>query len=186
MIGSAVTGIDRVYLDTNVLIRAFEADDDVAGRLRELLLHASRRSRSFLATSELALLELLVVPLRSRDHRRIAAYRTWLAAEGPLLIGSVARDVLSAAACLRAEGRLKLADAIHAATALALGCSHFLTADTDFVEEIRLDDGLKTLAFASDEQAGADPFGGRRCLTIAPSDDNLQRLLDAAEMKNDR
>jgi len=42
----------------------------------------------------------------------------------------VSRDVLIAAARLRAETGLKLPDAIHAATAQFTGCDQFLTNDT--------------------------------------------------------
>ena len=42
----------------------------------------------------------------------------------------VNRDVLVAAARLRAETSIKLPDAIHAATAQITGCSYFLTNDT--------------------------------------------------------
>ena len=42
----------------------------------------------------------------------------------------VSRDVLVAAARLRAETNMKLPDAIHAATAQLTGCTQFLTNDT--------------------------------------------------------
>jgi predicted nucleic acid-binding protein len=46
-----------------------------------------------------------------------------------LTVGPVTREILIEAARLRGLSRIKLPDAIHAATALQKGCSSFLTND---------------------------------------------------------
>ena len=83
-------------------------------------------------TSELTLLETLIVPLRNRDTV-LAARRENLWHQVNTRMVAITPDVLREAARLRATiPGLKTPDAIHAATALCYGCVLFVTNDFGF------------------------------------------------------
>jgi predicted nucleic acid-binding protein len=128
----------RVYVDTNIFIRAFEGaeDDAIAQELVGLFsLSGSNRLQAFV-TSQMTLAEMLVHPIRANDLTRQLQYKALLSASSNWLrINPVSRTVLIDAAALRASRKLKLPDAIHLATAEHADCSHFLTEDTDFGEK---------------------------------------------------
>jgi predicted nucleic acid-binding protein len=100
-----------------------------------LLLHplwaASRAGSIEIVSSELALRETLVGPLKNTDTFLATTYEQLLTSTDMKLI-PISTTILKAAAGLRAEWNLKTPDALHAATALAARCSLFLTNDTDF------------------------------------------------------
>jgi len=121
--------VNRLYVDTNVFIYTFESEDARAERLRILL--STLRPQPFLATSELTLSETLAGAYRKSDDSLIEIYSHWTTTNSYIEVSPVTRDVLWAAAILRSQvAALKLPDAIHLATAFALGCSHFLTGDS--------------------------------------------------------
>jgi predicted nucleic acid-binding protein len=127
---------DRIYLDTNVFIEAFEG----RGRLRELLNQLLPiepvRTPQRLVTSELTLSELLVKPLEMQRDDLINVYDNWLITNSYLEVAPVARDVLFRAALLRAKNKsIKLPDAIHLTTAQEFDCRYFLTND-DRIKEV--------------------------------------------------
>ncbi len=121
-----------IYLDSNVLIYAVE---DVSGNGRQLRPLFDRIDQGELrgVTSELALAEVLVRPLREGNGATRREYEALLHPAGPLTVEPVSRRILSKAAELRAaHASLKLPDAIHAATSFLTGCSTFLTNDARF------------------------------------------------------
>ena len=83
-------------------------------------------------TSELTLIEVLVKPFRDGNSELQTVYRQAIQSSGELSVVPISRDVLVEAAQLRANLNLKLADAIHAATALLTECSTFMTNDQRF------------------------------------------------------
>lgn len=76
------------------------------------------------------LLETLVGPLKHGDADLVTAYEELLTASEMRLI-PITVGILRAAAQLRATINLKTPDAIHAATALEVGCAQFITNDAD-------------------------------------------------------
>lgn len=121
----------RIYLDTNIFIAAFERRDGLSDRLGSVFAAGARRGGETFLTSELTISELLVVPLREGKIALAGYYTDVLSQNEWLQVSPVARSVLLSAAELRANRRgLRLPDAIHLATALAAGCSHFLTDDS--------------------------------------------------------
>ena len=128
---SAIVG-PLVYLDSNALIYAVENVPIFGDRLRAVFQRIDRGEWQGV-TSELALAEVLVKPLRDRSEAIRLQYVQLLDPTGGLTVPPASRAVLTRAAELRAaHGPLKLPDAIHAATALLHGCTTFLTNDARF------------------------------------------------------
>lgn len=113
-----------IYVDTCILIYALENDGPLGERARDALLSAPSK----LVVSALVVHELLVVPLRRGDHVLIDRIE---AAISSLSLVDIAFDDYLGASALRAQHPgLKLADALHLATARAAGCSELWTNDS--------------------------------------------------------
>jgi predicted nucleic acid-binding protein len=121
----------RVYLDTNIFIYALEGYPIFRTALTELFDTLDRHELSAV-TSELTLAEVLVKPFLDQHVERQEAYLRALQPSPSLQIAPISRDILVAAARLRAETGMKLPDAIHAATARLNDCTDFLTNDARF------------------------------------------------------
>ena len=120
---------DRVYLDTNIFIYALEGYSAFRPVLTTLFEALDQKALTAV-TSELTLAEALVKPLLDQHAEREAAYLQLLQSTASLMVVPVSREVLIAAAHLRAESNLKLPDAIHVATAQLTACTYFLTNDS--------------------------------------------------------
>lgn len=128
----------RIYVDSNVFIRAFEGapEDAVARNLVNLFGLSGDRMQQAFVTSQITLAEMLVHPIRTNHLTRQLQYKALLSASNNWLkVRPVSRVVLVDAASLRVSQKLKLPDAIHLATAQHAECSHFLTDDKDFGEK---------------------------------------------------
>jgi predicted nucleic acid-binding protein len=119
-----------VYVDTQILIYSVEKHPNYWSLLRPMWLK-SATSDIQIISSELALLETLVAPLRNADSVLVTAYETLLLSTEMQLM-PITRGILRQAAQLRAQTNLRTPDAIHAATAIAHGCSIFITNDYGF------------------------------------------------------
>lgn len=117
------------YLDANVFIAALEhvgAHSDHAW----WVLSAIEDGEVEGVTSEITLAEILVKPMERRDEGVITAYQSMISSVPGFVVPSVDRAILIDAARLRTTQRaLKLPDAVHVATALAFGCTHFISDD---------------------------------------------------------
>ena len=69
--------------------------------------------------------------MRDGDQSLIDDYEKLLTTTS-VRMQSITADILRDAARLRATASLKTPDAIHAATALSVGCVQFITNDTDY------------------------------------------------------
>lgn len=119
----------QYYVDTNVLVAMLERDDERAHELLDLFDSAPADTETFI-TSELTLAELLVLPYRESDASLVSSYMRWFSPGSLLGARSVNRQILVAAAALRAaNAALRLPDAIHLATAFSNRCAGFLTLD---------------------------------------------------------
>jgi predicted nucleic acid-binding protein len=145
--GPPVTAaLPRVYLDANVFITAFEqtgARSDHAW----WILEAVEEGEIAGATSEISLAEVLVKPMERGATDLASAYDKMIATGPNFEVLPVRRDILTTAAGIRA-GRpsVRLPDALHIASAMALGCTFFVTED----RRLRVPEGMKLL--------GVDPF----------------------------
>jgi predicted nucleic acid-binding protein len=125
-----ITG--TLYLDSNIIIYIVEREPRSYPILSAILARANTGQIKLLS-SELAILECLVVPLRNQDDELIRDYSNILLSSDIKLI-PVSVDVLLEAARLRAlNPRLRIPDAIHWATAILGQANYLLTNDADFL-----------------------------------------------------
>jgi len=127
----------RIYLDANVFIYAAEGSPDVA-RYLEQLFEICRKRPGIAVTSELTLAEIL--PKADVSLRRY--YLHLIIWSGILDLRAVSRDILiETASYRRVSGATKLADAIHAVTAINSGCCVMLSGDL----RIKMPEGIAVI-----------------------------------------
>ncbi len=119
-----------IYIDTPVVIYSVEWNPEYYSLLQPLWLKFQTGEIQIIS-SELILMEALVLPLRNNDTFLLNAYEELLLSENMQLV-SISQPVLRQAANLRATTNLKTPDAIHAATALSVNCNQFITNDKGF------------------------------------------------------
>lgn len=119
-----------IYIDTPVVIYSMEWNPDYYSLLQPLWLKFQTGEIQIIS-SELILMEALVLPLRNNDTFLINAYEELLLSENMQLV-PISQSILRQAANLRATTNLKTPDAIHAATALSVNCNQFITNDKGF------------------------------------------------------
>lgn len=129
-----------IYLDSNIWIYALEPISEYSQPLTALF-EATDAGSLTLVTSELSLAEILVRPIQKANVLEQEAYIEAITSTDSLIVMPVDRSILIGAAEIRANTKLKLPDAIHAATAMASSCTTFLTNDKQF----RTVKGLHTL-----------------------------------------
>ncbi|WGV24979.1 type II toxin-antitoxin system VapC family toxin [Halotia branconii] len=118
----------RIYVDTVTVIYAVE-QTPTYGVLLNPLWHSLQARTLEVFSSELTLMETLVVPLRNSDTFLVDAYERLLRSPQMQLI-PISQTILREAARLRASTpSLRTPDAIHIATATTSGCTQFLTND---------------------------------------------------------
>ena len=120
----------RVYVDTSVLIYTLEVNTDYFSLLQPLWT-MFQTGEIELVSSELILMEVLVLPLRDNNELLVLDYEQLLLNSAMQLI-PIDQPILRQAANLRAKNSLKTPDAIHAATAMAARCDLFITNDRGF------------------------------------------------------
>jgi predicted nucleic acid-binding protein len=119
-----------VYLDANPIIYTVEKHP-VYGPLLQPLWQAAQAKTIEVVSSELALMETLVGPLKSGNVTLQRDYEQALLGTDMRLL-PITQAILRDAAGLRATTRLKTPDALHAATARQAGCVLFVTNDAAF------------------------------------------------------
>jgi predicted nucleic acid-binding protein len=119
-----------VYLDANPIIYSVEKHA-VYWPLLQPLWQAAQGRTIEIVSSDLALLETLVGPMKSGDTALASTYEQ-LFQQAQTRLLPITQAILREAAGLRATTRLKTPDALHAATARQAGCVLFVTNDVAF------------------------------------------------------
>lgn len=119
-----------VYVDTSTVIYSVEKFPEYVPLLAPLWLKL-QAGEIEIVSSELILMETLVLPLRNSNSILINAYEQLLISSEMRLI-PISQSILRQAANLRATSNLKTPDAIHVATALSVSCNQFITNDKGF------------------------------------------------------
>lgn len=118
---------ERHSISTPIMILAIEPRNPTP--ILGTLFAAIDERRFSALTSELTLAEVLPKPLARNELGLAEKYRTLMTTQGPLVSVPIDREVLLRAAQRQASMGLKLADAIHVATAEVTACDYFLTFD---------------------------------------------------------
>ena len=122
----------RIYLDANVWIYALEGYAAFVAPLAALFARIDA-GELIAITSEFTLAEVLVKPFVDDNIALQQRYTETLQNRRSVRIIPVTRDILIAAARLRAQHpALKMPDALHAATALENGTDAFVSNDARF------------------------------------------------------
>lgn len=151
---AALAGHSRIALDTAPLIYFLGGYGPRDAVVEEILVRASE-GRIEVVVSVVTEAELLVGALGPRGGDATAIDRLL---DGPgIEVVPVTRSTARVAASLRARQRLRLADAVVAATALTAGCTALVGNDRAFR---RLDDRLAYVHL--DDLVGEEDLGGER------------------------
>jgi len=117
-----------LLVDSAPIIYFLEGHPQFAPRFRPLFeSHAAGGLR--FAVTTLTIAEVLTGPLQKGDEALARRYRAILESWQPV---ELTLDIAESAARLRASVRLKLADAVQAASALAINAAALVTRDRDF------------------------------------------------------
>jgi predicted nucleic acid-binding protein len=125
-----------VLVDSGPIIYFLEGHPKFGSRFKPLFeAHATGRLRFGVTTITIA--EVLTGPLQAGDDALAQRYRAILESWQPIALDV---DIAESATRLRASLRLKLADAVQAASALAINAAALVTHDRDFsrVRSLRL------------------------------------------------
>ena len=117
-----------VLVDSAPIIYVLEDHPKLAARFMPLFeAHAAGRLRFAITTITIA--EVLTGPMKTGDEALARRYRAILESWRPVALDV---DIAESAARLRAALRLGLADAVQAASALAINAAALVTHDRDF------------------------------------------------------
>lgn len=119
-----------IYIDTSVAIYTIEGNPDYYSLIQPLW-SKFYAGEIQIISSELILMEVLVLPLRNGNNSLVADYEELLLSSQVQLV-PISQSILRQASNLRATTNLKTPDAIHAATALSVSCNQFITNDRSF------------------------------------------------------
>lgn len=120
--------LERVYLDSNVLILGLEAPDGHGALARSLLRQCVSGERIGVV-GDAVIAEVMVGVLRTGSGD-LASEMSGFLTSGPLTVVGHDRDMFLEAARIRARIGGHLIDALHVATAIAAGCDAVVSQDS--------------------------------------------------------
>lgn len=142
-----------LYADANTIIYRVEAIQPYLDAAMPLWNALDAQTHN-VVTSELSVLEVLVKPIQTHNVMLQKLFLGVLYATPSFTAIPITQCILTEAARLRATTGLKSPDAIHAATALSMGCILFVTNDPIFRRVPDL-----PVALLSEVMAGATEAG---------------------------
>jgi len=117
-----------LLMDSAPIIYVLEDHAKFGSRFKPLF-EAQAAGRLRFAVTTITVAEVLMGPLQAADEALARRYRAVLESWQPVALDV---DIAESAARLRASLRLKLADAVQAASALAINAAALVTHDRDF------------------------------------------------------
>lgn len=132
MVNRSLVG-QRIYLDASALIYGTEVPEQYQG-LRTKVFLPFALGQLTLVTSWITLTEVLVRPLQVGDVILENTYRDFLKPSSLFEIVHVDKGISDQAANLRVLHGFKVPDAIHIATGMTSGCTHYLTGDAKWAQ----------------------------------------------------
>ena len=123
----------RLYLDTSVLRLCVEGNASEQATAVRWIERAESAPGGTLLTSILARAECLIKPVRFRNVARIQQFEELFQNSGMVLVG-VSDEIVELATQVAADYQIKLADAIHTATAIKGGCDALVARDRPWVK----------------------------------------------------
>ena len=117
-----------VLVDSAPIIYFLEGHPKFGPRFKRLF-EAHTAGRLRFAVTTITIAEVLTGPLQTADDALARRYRAILESWQPIALGV---DIAESAARLRASLRLRLADAVQAASALTINAAALVTHDRDF------------------------------------------------------
>jgi predicted nucleic acid-binding protein len=117
-----------LLIDSAPIIYVLEDHPELAARFRPVF-EGHEEGLVRLAVTTVTLAEVLTGPLSARDEVLAERYRATLKS---WFVVDLDAEIAESAARLRAACKLKLADAVQAASALAIGADALVTHDRDF------------------------------------------------------
>ncbi|MDE2952617.1 MAG: PIN domain-containing protein [Chloroflexota bacterium] len=127
-VASALQDAKRIYIDTAPFIYFVERHRDYFTRMFRVI-GLIETSPIQAITSVLTLTELMVQPLKTGNDDLAKRYRDILVSRDDYTLVTVSADIAILAGEIRAQYSLRIADAIHVATAIATDCDSILTND---------------------------------------------------------
>jgi predicted nucleic acid-binding protein len=119
-----------VYFDANIFIYLLEYHPDLGEVCLSIVQSAVDKELDGYS-GDLVLAELLVKPLKENNARAVKAVKDIFSQETRIQLLAHTRSTFEAAAHLRANYKIKLADALHLATAIENRIEVFLTNDRE-------------------------------------------------------
>ena len=117
-----------IFLDTAPLIYYIE-DNTLYSKVLDKLFELNLNMKVQLMTSTITLLEVLVIPLKTKKYDLAEKYKSLLCQSDTFKIWNVDIEIAEKAAELRAKYHLKTPDAIQIATAICRFSDYFFTND---------------------------------------------------------
>jgi predicted nucleic acid-binding protein len=116
-----------IYLDANIVIYLIEQPAGW-GPKATTRINALRANGDTMAVSDLTRLECRVQPLATNNPARLAQFDPFFVSSD-VQVFSLPAAVFARATTIRAQFRFKLADSLHLACEVEVGCDGFLTND---------------------------------------------------------
>ncbi len=142
----------RLYLDSSVIRRSVDGTSSERAAAVAWIKKAAESPAGTILLSKLVRAECLVMPYRNRDSELVERFESVFRDNGIVLV-SISDEILDLATRIFAEHGIKMADAIHTATAVHGQCDALIARDEPWTKKSPIL-GLRLIAFS--DLAAAD------------------------------